>query len=161
EAWVQPENVAVSFVGDITAKEALEMAKQYFGQMKPGSFKPPQVPPIAPLTSEKSGEGSRANITNDVLELAFQGVNLKNPDRETLDLISGLLSGLGGRFFVAIREKMGAAYVVDASNDSQLDGGAFIFAVETDEKYVDKVLAAMWDEVKRLRSEEVPDKELA
>jgi zinc protease len=95
-----------------------------------------------------------------ILELAFQGVNLKNPDRETLDLLAGLLSGLGGRFFVAIREKMGIAYVVDVSNDSQLDGGAFIFAIQTDAKGVDKALAAMWDEVKKLRTEDVPDKEL-
>jgi zinc protease len=160
EAWVQPENVSVSFVGDITAREALEMARQHFGQMKPGSFKAPQVPPIPALTTEKSGEGTRANISNDILELAFPGVNLKNPDRETLDLMSGLLSGLGGRFFVAIREKLGIAYVVDVSNDSQLDGGAFIFAIQTDEKNVDKALQTMWDEVKRLRSEEVSDKEL-
>jgi zinc protease len=160
QSWLHAENLAVSFVGDISAKDALELAKLHFGELNPGSFKAPEIPPIPALTASKSGEGAKANITNVILELAFPSVSLKNPDRETLDLMAGLLSGIGGRFFVAIREKMGIAYVVDVSNDSQLDGGSFVFAIQTDDKSSEKALAAMWDEVKKLRSEDVPEKEL-
>ena len=161
QAWVHPENFAVSFVGDITAKDAAELARNAFGALRPGKFTPPPPPPMPELKGEKNGEAAKANITNVVLELGFRGASLKNPDREVLDLIANDLSGLGGRFFVAIREKQGNAYTVGVNNDSQLDGGSIVFFIQTDPQNVDKALDTMWDQVKLLRNEEIPQKELA
>ncbi|HYF49231.1 MAG TPA: pitrilysin family protein [Planctomycetota bacterium] len=158
--WVQPENLAISFVGDVSALEALDLVQAHFGQLKPAAFKPPAVPQIPQLADGKKGEAQKANITGAVLSLAFPGVNLKHPDREALDLMGSLLSGLGGRLFVSFREKEGLSYEVGAYNDTQLDGGAFVFFVQTDEKSLDRAIVKMWEEVKRLRDEKIADKEL-
>ncbi len=160
QAWVKPENLAISFVGDLKAAEAAELALKSFNGMKTGEFKAPTVPPMPDLTGGKTGEASKADITNVILELAFRGVDLKNPDREILDLLASDLSGLGGRFFVAIREKQGTAYTVGVNNDSQLDGGGIVFFIQTDPQNIETSLATMWDQVKQLRTDAIPDKEL-
>ena len=159
QALVHPENLAIGIVGDLSASEAAQLVSS-FGAMKTGEFKAPAVPPMPQLTGEKNGEAAKANITNDVLELGFRGVDLKNPDREILDLLAADLSGLGGRFFVAIREKQGSAYTVGVNNDAQLDGGSVVFFIQTDPDHVKPSLDTMWDQVKQLRAEEIPQKEL-
>ena len=158
--WVQPENLAVSFVGDVSALEALQFAQQYFGALQPGHFQAPAVPPIPELAEGKTGEGEKADIKGAILTLGFRGVDLKSQNRESLDLIAALLSGLGGRLNVALREKQGLAYDIGVNNDSQLDGGAIVFYIHTDAKSLDKALAGMWEEVNKLRGETVPAKEL-
>ena len=72
----------------------------------------------------------------------------------------GLLSGLGGRLNIALREKQGLAYACGVYNDSQLDGGALVFYIQTDAKSLDKSYAGMLDEAGKLRSEVVPKKEI-
>jgi len=160
QAWVQPENLAISFVGDITAPEALKLVGQQLGSLKPGSFKAPAVPPVPEVNEGKTGLAEKANITGAILTLGFRGVPLKSPDRETLDLLAALMSGLGGRLNVALREKQGLAYSVGVQNDSQLDGGAVVFFIQTDAQSIEKALAGMWDEVNKLRTEPVGAREL-
>ena len=159
-AWVQPENLALSFVGDITALDALKLAQQYLGQLKTGAFKAPAVPPVPQIGGAKSGQGEKAGITGAILTLGYRGVGLKSPERETLDLMVGLLSGLGGRLNIALREKQGLAYSCGVYNDSQLDGGALVFYIQTDAQSLDKSYAGMLDEAGKLRTELVPKKEI-
>jgi zinc protease len=159
QALVHPENLAIGIVGDLNVAETVQLVNA-FSTLKTGEFKAPAVPPMPHLEGGKTGEAEKPNITNDVLELGFRGVDLKNPDREILDLLAADLSGLGGRFFVAIREKQGSAYTVGVNNDSQLDGGSIVFFIQTDPAHVDRSLETMWDQVKQLRAEEIPQKEL-
>jgi zinc protease len=159
-AWVQPENLAVGFVGDVSALEAVRAVQQHFGALKAGSFVAPGVAGIPKLETNTSAELRKAEITGAVLALGFQGTTLKSPARETLDLIAALLSGLGGRLNINLREKQGLAYDVGVMNDAQLDGGAIVFYIQTDEQALDKALAGMWAEVNVLRKDLVPAKEL-
>ncbi len=160
DEWVHPENLAVGFTGDISATDALKLVRQHFDALKAGNFKAPTVPPIASLTKGVSGEADKEGIKGAVLTLAFQGADLKSPDRETLDMIAALQSGLGGRLGVALREKQGLAYEVAVHNDSQLDGGSIMFYIKTDNKGLGVSLDGMWKEVKLMRDELVTKKEL-
>ncbi len=160
DAWVHPENLAVSFTGDVSALDALKLIRAQFGELKAGAFNAPPVLPIPELGKGVSGEGIKEGIKGAVLTLGFRGAELKSPDRETLDLIANLLSGLGGRLSVALREKQGLAYEVSVHNDSQLGGGAIVFYIKTDAKSLGLSIDGMWKEAKLLRDEPVPAKEL-
>ncbi|MEI6235158.1 MAG: pitrilysin family protein [Planctomycetota bacterium] len=159
-AWVHPENISIGIAGDISAAEALKLVSQHFGGLKAGVFKAPAVVPMPILGKGVTGEVSKEGIRGAVLTLAFRGTDGKSADRETLDLIANLQSGLGGRLGVALREKLGLAYEVSVHNDSQLDGGAIFFYIKTDNKSLDQSLDGMWKEANRLRDELVPAKEL-
>ncbi len=160
KAWVQPENLAIGVAGDVSALDAVKLIKAQFGDLKAGSFQAPTVPPIPDLTQGVSGETTKEGIKGAVLTLGFRGVDSKSPDREPLELIGNLLSGLGGRLSIALREKQGLAYEISVHSDSQLDGGSMIFYIKTDNKSLDLSLDGMWKEVNKLRAEAVPAKEL-
>lgn len=160
QSWVHPENLAVGIVGDITALQALGLVRANLGALKPGEFRAPGVPAMPELTETKEGQGEKPNITGAILTLAFRVPGLKSAERETLDLMAGLLSGSGGRLYTALREKQGLAYDVGVYNDCQLDGGAFVFYIQTDAQSLDKALKGMWEEVRRLRTEPPPRDEL-
>jgi len=160
QAWVQPENMSIGIVGNIKPTEALALVNQFFGALKPGAFKAPEVPAVPDLSGGKTGQGEKAGITGAILTLGFRGVSLKSPEREKLDLLAGILSGLGGRLNTALREKQGLAYSVGVYNDTQLDGGSMVFFIQTDAASIDKAMAGMWDEAKKLRDVLVEKKEL-
>ncbi len=159
QEWVQPQNLALGFVGDLTAMQALELVKKQFDAMPAGGFTAPVQLPMPELNGKKVVE-TKPEITGAVLTMGFRGVGLKSEDRETLDLMAAILSGLGGRLNVNLREKQGLAYSLGVQNDSQLDGGSIVFFVQTDPKSLDKVQVGIENEIKRLRTEPVPVDEL-
>ncbi|MBI3832071.1 MAG: insulinase family protein [Planctomycetes bacterium] len=175
-----PNYYAIAFVGDISPAEAMKLVDGYASNISPYRFKVltetlvnvlneeikkhPFKPPehsLEPLPPEQKAEKTKAGIEGAILTLGFRGVNLKNADRETLDLLGAVLSGLGGRLSIVVREHLGAAYSVGAYNDSQLDGGAFVFYVQTDAQHVPKLTEVFWTEIKKLHEETVAEKELA
>lgn len=158
--WVHPENIAVCFAGDVRAVDALKLVRQNFGALKPGTFKAPSVPTATPLTKAETNEIHKEGIQGAVLMLAFPGADVNSPDREQLDMMAGVLSGLGGRLNTALREKQGLAYAVGVFNSAQLDGGAVVFYIQTDAKSLAKSEEGMWKETKLLRDEPAKQKEL-
>lgn len=161
KSWLRPENVAVSFVGDVTAAMAVELVEKFIGGLKAeGAFTPP-LHKLEPLPPEQKAEKTKAGIEGAILTLGFRGASVKNADRETLELIGSVLSGLGGRLSIIVREQLGAAYSVGAYSDSQLDGGAFVFYVQTDAQHIPKLQEVFMGEARKLREEPVADKELA
>jgi zinc protease len=160
EAWVQPGSIAIGFVGDVTALEALDLAQRFFGGMKSRPSAENAVVSVPPLTQKKEAQQEKEGLTGAFLSLGFQGVGMKSADREALDFMASLLSGLGGRLYVALREKEGLAYDVGVYNDTQVDGGAIVFYIQTDTKSLEKALKGMWNEIGKLRTEPVAAKEM-
>ncbi|MCW8132531.1 MAG: insulinase family protein [Planctomycetota bacterium] len=160
-AWLRPENLAIAFAGDVTVSQAFELVQKHFGEFKPAIDFTPPAHALEALAPEQRSETRQPGIQGAILLFGYRGVSFKNADRETLDLAGALLSGLGGRLSVVVREKLGAAYSVGAYNDSQLDGGAFVFYVQTDEASLPKLEEVFREEAKKLRDQPVDEKELA
>ncbi len=90
----------------------------------------------------------------------FPGVASGGNDRYSLELFSGIVSGLGGRFFDAIREKQGLAYTVRTANVFNTRGGAvFTYTAFSPEKEAE-VRAALDAEYEKLRRDGVNAEEL-
>ena len=81
-------------------------------------------------------------------------------DRHALELIDEASSDLGSRFFIRIRENMGLAYYVGASQMQGLVPGLFAFYLGTDPQKVEPVKTALLDEIQKLASEGLTPEEL-
>ena len=92
--------------------------------------------------------------------IGFQGVSANDPDRVALELVSQASNDLGSRFFNRIREKMGLAYFVGASQFTGLAPGAFIFYLGTDPAKVAAVTDELRDEVANLEKGGLTQEEL-
>ena len=92
--------------------------------------------------------------------VGFRGADMFSPDRYALELIDEASSDLGSRFFVRIREEMGLAYYVGASQMQGLVPGPFTFYLGTDPEKLDLVKAALLDEIGKLADSGLTSEEL-
>lgn len=94
------------------------------------------------------------------LVYGFPGVRRSAPDRYTLVVLENIVSGLGGRFFEAVREKQGLAYTVRTANAFfSRSGAVFTYTAFSPENEM-KVREALEKEFERLRKEGVTEDEV-
>jgi zinc protease len=153
------ENAVISVFGDVQADEVVKLFEKYFASMPSGSlaFKDVEKPKpsigVPPSTAHLDKKQA-------VLMLGFQGASVQDPDRIALELISEASSDLGSRFFNRIREQMGLAYFVGASQFCGLAPGAFLFYLGTDPQKIDPVTKEMRAEIDDLASNGLTEEEL-
>jgi zinc protease len=144
----------------VNATEVRDLVEKALANMPAGELalqKAPQSPVLErDLTVESEKDKSQT-----VLMVGFSGVDIYNPDRRALELIDEASSDLGSRFFIRIREEMGLAYYVGASQMQGLAGGLFAFYLGTDPQKGDAVQTALMEEIQKLASEGLTPEELS
>lgn len=159
-AWARPDNLALAVTGDVDPKAVAEQVLAIFKDLKAPAGTLPPAPAMPPPGGRKEGDRSEENIEGALMQLAFRGVPLTDPDRDALDFIAATLSSLGGRLLVALREEEGLTYSAGVYNDAQVDGGAIVFYAQTDSEKLPRCLEKTWAEIEKLRTQPVPDDEL-
>ena len=76
-------------------------------------------------------------------------------------MIEEACSDLGSRFFIRIREKLGLAYFVGASQVTGLVPGPFVFYLGTDPAKVEAVKTEFLDEIRALATDGLTPEELS
>lgn len=95
-----------------------------------------------------------------VIHIAFPSAPLTHSDIVPLGVIEEALSDLGSRLFIKIREELGLAYFVGASQFLAIEGGYFFFYVGTDPKKRMLVEEAMLREISNLAASGISEIEL-
>ena len=118
--------------------------------MKPGELALTECARSQPLAKTVEVE-SLKDKAQGVLMVGFRGADMFSPDRYALEFIDEASSDLGSRFFVRIREEMGLAYFVGASQMQGLVPGLFAFYLGTDPQKIEPVKAALLEEIQQAR----------
>jgi zinc protease len=153
-------NGVVSIFGNVKAEEVRELFETTLGKMKPGELALTAAPQPTPLTTTVTVESLKEKAQG-VLMVGFRGADMFSADRYALELIDEASSDIGSRFFVRIREEMGLAYFVGASQMQGLVPGLFLFYLGTDPQKIEPVKAALLEEIGKLATEGLSDVELA
>jgi zinc protease len=127
--------------------------------MKSGELAHARAPQPTPLASTVTVESLKEKAQG-VLMVGYAGADIFSPDRYALELIDEASSDLGSRFFVRIREQMGLAYYVGASQMQGLVPGLFLFYLGTDPQKIEPVKTALLEEISKLASEGLTAEEL-
>jgi len=160
DRYVVAKNGVIYVFGDVKAAEVKQLVEQALGKMKPGALALTDAKPSTPLGKPETVE-SRKDKAQGVIMVGFRGASLSSPDRYALELIDEASSDLGSRFFVRIREQMGLAYYVGASQMQGLVPGLFSFYLGTDPQKIEPVKTALLDEIHKLANEGLSTEELA
>lgn len=152
-------NGVLSIFGAVKSGEAMVLAQKDFGSLPAGEKALTNPPAALQLTAsvEKSAERQKQQ---SVIMKGYLGTTVDGSDRPALELIEEASSDLGSRFFVRIREKLGLAYFVGASNSTGLAPGAFVFYLGTDPKKVDLAKHEFNDEIAKLATDGLSQEEL-
>jgi zinc protease len=160
DRYLVGRNGVISIFGNVKLAEVRELFEEALGKMKAGEVALTNAPQPPPLGQTVMVERLKEKAQG-VLMVGYRGADMFSEDRYALELIDEASSDLGSRFFVRIREEMGLAYYVGASQMQGLVPGLFLFYLGTDPQKIEPVKAALLEEIGKLASEGLTEEELA
>jgi zinc protease len=160
DRYIVARNGVIAVFGNVRAGQVMELFEQKLGALPPGELALKNLPATSYLTETRVVESEREKA-QAVLVAGFRGADVFDPDRYALELIDEASSDLASRFFIRIREQMGLAYYVGASQIQTLVPGLFAFYLGTDPEKIEPVKKAFLDEIRKLSKEGLTPIELA
>jgi zinc protease len=153
-------NGVISVFGNVRAAEVRELFEKALAVMPAGELALTTAPQ-PPFVKQTRAVEEQRDKAQGVLMVGFRGADMFSEDRYALELIDEASSDLGSRFFVRIREQMGLAYYVGASQMQGLVPGLFAFYLGTDPQKIEQVKAELLDEIGKLATAGLTNDELA
>jgi zinc protease len=148
---------AIALVGDTDADELAAIAARAFSELR---YAPPRAldAPLWPNTITTAIETRERAQT--ALAMLFPGPARSDNARFAAEMIAGVASGLGGRFFDELRDNRSLAYTVHAFASDRRLAGAFGAYIATSPDQEDAARQGLLTEFRRLREEPVSAEEL-
>ncbi len=154
-----PQATLVVVSGRFAPDQALASVNNLFATMSKGEkadklgVRENQSDPAFRVKTKKSDQSH--------VVLGVRSAGIMSADEMTLEVLATLLGGgMSSRLFVRIREEMGAAYYVRASQDSYTDHGYLAISAGVNNTLLEPAVVAMIEECKKLTTETVPEAEL-
>jgi|TARA_B100002003_G_C14140779_1_gene548568 predicted Zn-dependent peptidase len=145
-AYYAPDNIVISIAGSISTEAVLEQVETLCGDWPRAKGND-----WSPFTHEQSESQLRLEYRRTEqlhLSIALPGLDLHNPARYALDLLSVMLGeGMSSRLFVEVREKRGLAYDVHSGVSHFQDTGAFAIIAGVDSKRVYEATSTILEQV--------------
>lgn len=161
-----PNNIVISVNGNVNLKDITNPLVNIFGAKgdKCGAkFNySDYASTIAPLNAPKKSIIEIADLQTAWLVIGWQTAGLQNTkDFATLKVIDSILGGgMSSRLFRNVRDQEGLAYQLGSSFSPKILKGAFTMYIGTNPKTLYLAQEKMLEQVNRLKSEFVSDKEL-
>ena len=172
KTYYAPNNAVLALVGDLDTKETLAKVKKYFGAISRQEPPKPVDLAEAPKTAERRAalEDPLARLTR--IDIAYGVPPSGSADARALGIAASILGGGGGgrgggggntsRLYRKLVEEKEIASQVSCSTDRRVGPGMFhISATLRPGKTSQEAEALISEEIAKLHSEPVTDKELA
>jgi len=128
---VDPRHLVVALVGDVDPDEAAAELGRRLGGLRAPEGAPWSAPPVEAEPAEPREAELRKDRAQAHLVIGFRGLAVADPDRETLEVLTQVLSGQGGRLFLELRDRRSLAYSVSALNVEGLAPGFLAVYIAT------------------------------
>jgi len=122
-------NLVITFVGDITLKQAVDLTQKYLKDMA-------QAPRVTSPTVDVQLSSIHAKIekrdkAQTAQAFAFPTCKYSSPDHEPLKVFQNIVSGMGGRLYTEVRDKRSLAYTIYGYQSADALAGSFICYMAT------------------------------
>ena len=149
--------LAIAVVGDVDGDAAAVSVARAFPLLRPAepaNIAPPAWPQAPVMRVEQRDKAQTA------LALVFPGPARGDSDRYAAQLITGVASGLGGRFFEELRDRRSLAYTVHVYTNARRMAGTFVAYIATSPASEGISRDGLLAEFAKLRDEPVTAEEL-
>jgi zinc protease len=153
-----PSRLVVSAVGDLDPTWLLDRLEAALSELPAVRPLPRPLPTPPPNRSQRIVRHLDRQQTHFVL--GVRGGRITDSDRAVLKTVEAILSRQGGRLFLELRDRQGLAYSVSAFASEGVDPGVFGIYFGCAPDVVDRAVAGVLAELKRLRDEPVSADEL-
>jgi len=153
------DEIVIAVLGNYTAAKAIKIFEKYYAEvpenLKPSNRTAPSKAPLIVRNDEKP-------IMQAHTVIGSQAYSLHHPYKAGLLLLNNLLCGTGMSSILnlQIREKHGIAYSIESGYSPLSDTGIFTVYFGTDKEKVDKALALIYKEFKKIRENPLTEVQL-
>ena len=146
-------NITLAIAGDFDPAETLALLSEKFAALPQGQ------PWIAPASQLTTGGTVLRNLPKKqaVITIGFPGTTISSSDRHALAMIQEYSSDMAGPLFTRIREELGLAYQVGATQFLGYDTGLFTFYVATSPEQADLARSELLAEIGKIAVHGIPD----
>ncbi len=158
--YYAPQNITLVLVGDFKVEEAEGLCERYFGRIPRGEKRIPEVvtSEVVQKVEKRMNAEAEANPQVDIL---WHSPGAGHPDARALKVLAAVLSGRSGRLHKSLVLDKKLATTAFAQQMSRKYAGMFNVGGESkDTKTPGEVENGIYDEINRLKSELVSDREL-
>lgn len=163
KTYYVPNNAILAVVGDVKTADVLKKVKSKFGSWEkrefatPNFVQPPQIKGHQILLVDKP------DLTQSYVKIGHFGIDRKSPDYFPVRVMNYILGGGGfaSRLMDEVRAKRGLTYDIGCNFDSYKLKGAFEVSTYTRIDSTLGAIQAVLDQIKRIRTEKVSQKELS
>lgn len=158
--YYAPQNLTIILIGDFKPDQAEALAKKYFERIPRGAKDPPDVVTleVKQLAEKRMYAEAEANPQVDIM---WHSVAFQHKDSYPLEVLAEILSTRTGRLYKGLVLGSGTATEVYANQTSQKWAGYFNAGGEArDGHRPEEVEQGIYDNIEKLKKEEVPPEEL-
>lgn len=158
--YYKPRNAILVLAGDLDTATTMNLIRKYFSQIPSGEA----FAPITVRDPEQVGEKRLTVYRPDApnrLDIVFKTPGFGDSTLYALDIVEGVLNGRSGRLYRKLVEEKKWAIAVSAGNRINKTISEFsVSATLRPDANPDSVEAVIWQELERLKSEPVSEREL-
>ncbi len=146
-------NITLAIAGDFDPAATLALLTEKFAALPQGQLWK------APTSNLQPGVTRVAHLPKKqaVLTVGFPGTTVSGADRHALAMIQEYASDMAGPLFTRIREELGLAYQVGATQFLGYDAGLFTFYLATSPEQADFALRELLAEIGKIAAAGIPD----
>ncbi len=146
-------NLTLVIAGDFEPASTLELLESHFAALPAGEAW------SAPASQLAIGGNHTRHLPKKqaVLTIGFPGTTVSGSDRYALAMIQEYASDMAGPLFTRIREELGLAYQVGATQFLGYDTGLFTFYMATDPAQADLATRELLAEIRKIAADGIPD----
>ena len=115
QVQLRPDRLTIAVVGAVDVGDTIDRFERVVGAAKPKAdirslvLPPVEAPPDAPVDTAIKLKREQAHII-----IGFPGIDIYDERRWSLEVLTSVLAGQGGRLFLELRDKLSLAYSVTA-----------------------------------------------
>jgi zinc protease len=163
EARFAPSTVMAVIVGDVERERAMAAAERCFGDWQARGESEISLPPAPTDRTRQELVIPMMNKAQADIAYGFTTIVRSDPSYYAYTVMNNALGqyGIGGRLGDSIRERQGMAYYVFSSFDANVVEGPLVVRAGVNPANVERAIASIDQEVRRLASEGLSADELA
>ncbi len=158
--YARPDNLVITVVGNVNEQEVLETIKKDFSGMEKANTPSPVITADTPPAGIREKIETKEDKAQTHILLGFQGPTLMDDDHYAIEVLNTIMSGMGGRLFLELRDKKSLAYTVTSFYTPGLEPGFLGVYIGTAPEKEEEAIQGIKEELKLLLSEGVSDEEL-
>ncbi|MES2476066.1 MAG: pitrilysin family protein [Verrucomicrobiota bacterium] len=146
-------NITLTLAGDFDPAVTLQLLEKHFAALPVGETW------TAPASQLALGSNHTRHLPKKqaVLTIGFPGTTVSGADRHALAMIQEYASDMAGPLFTRIREELGLAYQVGATQFLGYDSGLFTYYMATDPAQAELATRELLAEIRKIADHGIPD----